>query len=225
MPLVPVKQLKNAIEKLTKWERTGKAFGFIKSVPDDDDSYIYEFFCASSVLKDLSKKHEIELVKNPAGKYVFPRNPADKAGYSRFSIKDLTTGNELFQFCLGTNIRISDCPGTTFAADISIQRKNAKIDPDERDVILIMDAKYKINKSKEIDVKIIREFARCVADFKVPKDAKKGLKFDKLISLNSNCLFTNGKAAAKHEIYCRKRFVTQVGRFDCDGRVIDVVGW
>jgi len=223
MAITYLKSLRNSIEKLSKWESTGKAFGFIDGVSDKNPDYIYEFFCAMKILKDLAKNHKIKLVPGQSG-FKFPQKPGDKVEWAKFLIQDKTTKKKLFQFCLGVKIKISASPLTTFGADISFQKANASNDPYETDMILIMDAKYKKKNDTKLDIGTIREFAQCVKDMNVPKGIRGLLQFNKLVDLQSNCLFTNGEGNALHKQYCKNNKLKQVGRFDCDGRTMDVIG-
>ena len=117
-----LKQLRKSIEKLSKWETSGKAFGFIKAVPNAKEDYIYEFFCAMKVLEDLSLSHGITLKCSPQNhSYKFPLKPGSKKNWARFLIMDKTNIIPIAQMCLGTEIKISSSPKTTFGSDISFQ--------------------------------------------------------------------------------------------------------
>lgn len=219
-----LKQLRKSIEKLSKWETSGKAFGFIKTVPDTKDNYIYEFFCAMKVLEDLSISHAITLEPSPHNRqYKFPLKPGSKKNWARFLIKDNKSAAPIAQLCLGTEIKISTSPKTTFGSDISFQTPSASEDPDEKEVILIMDAKYKSDSKKRMNISTIREFAQCVHDMDAPKAQKSTLKFTNLIGLDANCLFTNGLPDDKHESYCKQNKMKQVGTFDYNKKM-QVVG-
>jgi hypothetical protein len=221
MAIPYLRSLRNSIEKLSKWESSGEAFGFIDGVSNKNPDYIYEFYCAMRILNDLKTNHSIEIRQGNKG-YTFPQKPGNKADSAKFLIKNKRTKIVVAQFCLGTNIKLTPSPNTTFGADISLQRRNADDDPYDTDVILIMDAKYKKSKTSKLDIGTIREFAQCVRDMNAPK--RNPLKFDKLTQVNFNCLFTNGEALAQHMQYCKNNKLKQVGKFDCDRRTIDVIG-
>lgn len=223
MSLSYIKSLRESIGKLTKWESSGEAFGFIENVSNKNPDYIYEFFCAMSILKDLNKNQSIKLVKGKEG-YKFPRKPGRKEDWAKFLIREKGTRYVLFQFCLGTEIKISSSPLTSFGADISLQSHDAPDDPDDSHVILIMDGKYKKSITSKLDIGTIREFAKCVSDMDVPKRSRFKLQFDTLSELNANCLLTNGEGMKDHEQYCKNNKLKQVGRFDCDGKKIVIVG-
>lgn len=222
MAIAKVRQLRKSIEKLTKWESSGNAFGFIEGVSDNKVDYIYEFFCAIKILFDLNTHHNIRLCPGKKG-YQFPLKPGSKSEWAKFVItKDKRSREILYELCMGVAVKISSSPQTTFAADISIQHPNSD-DPDESHVVLIMDAKYKKSSKSTLDIGTIRAFAQCVRDMQVPKKID-GLKFNKLIDLASNCLFTNGELINDHELYCKNNKLKQVGRFDCGNRQMVVLG-
>lgn len=223
MAIAYLQTLRDSIEKLSEWESTREAFGFIENVPDTNPDYIYEFYCAMRILDDLSNNHIIEIKPGVEG-YKFPQNPGKKVNFAKFLIKNRDTRRVLFQFCLGVNIQLSASPLTTFGADISIHTSRSNDVPDESDIVLIMDAKYKQSKNTKLDISIIREFAQCIKDMKVPKDEIINLKFNRLMDLKGNCLITNGEGSLNHEQYCKNNTLKQVTRFDCDGRAMKVIG-
>jgi hypothetical protein len=223
MSKAKIKQLRTAIEKLSRWETTGNAFGFIELTKKPATDYIYEFYCAMRILKDLNRYQSIKIVDGGYG-YVFPRNPAPKTGWAKFLIREKGTRNTLFQFCLGTKINISSSPLTPFGADISLQKPDSPDDPDESHVIWIMDGKYKKSKTSKLDIGTVREFAKCVSDLEAPKRRRIRLQFDKLTDLNTNCLLTNGAGVLDHEQYCKNNHIKEVVSFDCDGRIMQIIG-
>jgi len=223
MSVSRVRQLRHSIRKLTRWDRSGEAFGYIEHGKKLQVDYIYEFYCAMRILKDLNTHQSIKIVKGNKG-YLFPRKPANKGDWAKFLIREKGTRNVLFQFCLGTEITISTSPLTKFGADISLQTKNAPDTPDESHVVWIMDGKYKKSNASKLDIGTIREFAKCVSDMDAPKRTIHNLKFDELGDLNTNCLLTNGECIEDHRQYCINNKLRQVGKFDCDGRVMVVVG-
>jgi len=162
-----INNLRTAIHSLSRWETSGKAFGYIQTVTDDKDDYIYEFFCAMKVLEDLSNNHRIVLKRGING-FVFPKKPGVKRMWARFVGYDSTGTTEQFQVCLGVKIKITASPLTTFGSDISIQQAGTSDDPYDSDILLIMDAKYKWENETVMDIGTIREFAQCVFDMNTP---------------------------------------------------------
>lgn len=219
-----IKQLKTTVKNLSTWESSGKAFGHINKIKNKYPDRLYEFYCYIRILEDLRVNYFVELIPGTR-KIIFPQKPAKKGqGWARFDLKDTKSGKTEFQVCFGTKVKLSASPKTTFAADISFQKSNAKDDPDESDVELIIDAKYKENKSTKLDIETIKEFAKSVHDFGVHAIKAKKIKFEKLKDIEVNCLLTNGETIDIHEQYCKNNCLQQVGRFDCDGRKFNVIG-
>ncbi len=216
-------QLKKSIETLSKWESSGKAFGYFEKIKNKKADRLYEFFCYMKIMDDLKNRYNIELVEDTNGK-IFPQSPAAKSGWSKFILKDKESGKVLFQVCFGTKIKLSTSPMTPFAADISFQKSTASDDPDENDVELIMDAKYKTDNLQSLEISTIREFAKCADDLGVSEAETALFEFDKLKALKGNCLLTNGRAINDHEQYCKNNKVKQVGSFDCNGGSFNVIG-
>lgn len=195
---------------VSKWTGSGSAFGHIDFKSKDD--YVYEFFCYVSILYDLKAHQDIRFVPG-IKKGLFPKKPANKdEGWARFDVFD-GAGNCVCQACAGTSIKLSDCPTTEFAPDISFQTPNASDDPDEREVVLVMDAKFK-DKKGSIDFALIKEFMAVVASLQVGiVPSSFGLQFEKFVQLKANCLISNGTVMKKHENFCKKTGIRQVGRF------------
>lgn len=217
-------QLRKSIENLSTWESSGKAFGHTDKIKNKYPDRLYEFYCYIRIIDDLRVNYSIKLIPGNR-KLLFPQKPAKKdQGWARFDLSDNISGKLLFQVCFGTKVKLSASPKTTFAADISFQKSNAKNDPDESDVEIIIDAKYKENKSTKLDIATIKEFAKSVHDFGVHAIKAKKIKFEKLKDIEVNCLLTNGETIDMHEQYCKNNCLQQVGRFDCDGRKFNVIG-
>jgi hypothetical protein len=221
MAITYLKSLRNAIEKLSKWESSGEAFGFIDSVSDRNPDYIYEFYCAMRILADIQRSHIIELKSGTKG-FRFPQKPGNKAEWAHFVIKNKKTKRFQAQFCLGINIKITSSPQTTFGADISFLKRTPGNNPHDIHVMHIMDAKYKKSSTSKLDIGTIREFAQCVRDMNAPK--RSPIQFKKLQQLKANCLFTNGQVVPDHLQYCKNRKLKQVGEFDHDKKVFNVIG-
>ncbi|OXA84955.1 hypothetical protein [Flavobacterium hercynium] len=225
MNLEDIKKLKVATEKLTKWETTGQAFGHfenIKSKPKGDN--IYEFFCCMKIIKDLQKNYNIELIPTSKGEYIFPESPAQKNGWAYFTIEPKNKTLNSYQICFGTNIKLSSSPKTTCAPDISFQGINSGNNPDENDVELIMDAKFKKNRDTKFSITTIREFATMIIDLKTDKALLTDIQFNDFKNMKSNCLISNGQVIDKHEQYCKNKNILQVGSFVYDNTKYDVIG-
>jgi len=217
-----LKQIHKLSEKLhfeSKWYDRNEPFGHTNN--DSEDDYIYEFYCYLKILKDLKTHYKIKYDKGNKG---FPTKPAKKEGYSKFLLLDKNSNNKLFQVCAGTKIikhngKVSD----TDAPDISFQKSDANDNPNYNDVLMIMDAKYKLNPSKKLTKPIIEQFATIVRDLKVENANTEPINFDNYKDLKGNCLITNGLAHKKKETYCKNNFIKQVEKFDI-GSTPNVIG-
>lgn len=217
-----IKDYRDAIKDLSQWRGSKEVFGYIDGDPGNKVDYIYEFYCGMCLLKDLSKQHRIVAHKRN-GKIVFPKKPGAKANYSYFKIYDKGGAKLLNQFCFGTKIFISGSPSTNFSSDLSIQKDNASDIPSDKDVVIILDAKYSTDKDSKLSVSTIREFAQCRSDMGTPKNSYNQLIFTDYNDLNSNCLITNCHTAEKHKQYCMNNKIKQIGKFDYD-QSFEVVG-
>jgi hypothetical protein len=229
MTKTQLRQLKKATQKLTRWESSGKAFGQYKMLESTANSNkgadkLYEFFCLMKILEDLQHNYDVALDPGTLTGKIFPQSPANKHGWPFFQIQNKTNHSESYQVCYGTNIKLSTAPQTTIAPDISVQSKHSTDDPDETMVELIMDAKFKYDDDKALSIEQIHAFMQRVAALQTVGAPMLSLVLHHLTGIKSNCLLTNGRGLAKQGQYCRNNGVKQVAEFDCDGRVMQVIG-
>lgn len=217
-----IRQLKEATEKLSKWESSGKIFGHIEKLSKKKTDRLYEFFCYIKVVYDLRKNYQI--VFEPGTKAgLFPLNPGGDNEWAKFLLIERNRKIPKFKICLGTEIVISSAPDTTVAPDISIQKAKTPSTPTEKDILMIFDAKYKYSASKTLDIGILREFAKCVDDLEVKDAASYRITFSDN-RLKGNCLLTNGSGIDKHRQYCINNKIKQVHGFDCGKKEPLVIG-
>ncbi len=225
MNLEDIKKLKTATEKLTKWETTGQAFGHFDNIKSTPKGYnIYEFFCCMRIVKDLQQHYNVKLIPSTRGNSIFPESPAPKNGWAYFEIRPKKLNVKSYQICFGSNIKLSSSPDTTCAPDISVQKINSSTDPDENEVELIMDAKFKKDRNTKFSISTIREFITMINDLQTNNATSIDLEFNLLTDLKANCLLSNGKVIAKHKQYCTNNKVIQVGTFVHDSPNFDVIG-
>lgn len=213
MTIKDIKKLKKETEKLTTWESSKQAFGHLKNIEIKSNDRIYEFYCLLRILADLRSQYNIKLIPGIKNNKIFPLAPAKKGGWSRFDILPKNRKRIAYQVCFGTNIKISISPQTTIAPDISFQNINATDDPDETMIYLVMDAKYKSDKSSSLDISLIREFKAIVSDLDITGANTTDLLFNSLKGLKANCLITNGKTVNSHKQYCINNGIKQIGDF------------
>ncbi len=215
-----IDQIRMAIEKLTEWDSSKKAFGHFETIDENAETTgkndrLYEFWCLMKILEDLSNNYNISVVPYDRSDHkIFPQSPAPKKRWSYFRIDSKENPGNGYQICYGTKIKLSYAPQTTFAADISVQRQDSTEDPDEEMVELIMDAKYKYRTDDTISFDLINDFMQRVHALNTADAEYTELNFNQLHYLKSNCLLTNGKGLPRHETYCIRYKIKQVERFD-----------
>jgi len=198
-----------AIGNISTWDGTGDVFGHLST--QDEDDYIYEFYCYIALLHDLNESQTVNFIVGHKNG-LFPKKPAlKKNGWARFDVEDVNNKYK-YQACSGTTIKLSTSK-TTISPDISFQSADASDDPDENDIVLVLDSKFTSRKGK-IDIATIREFVTIINDLEVTtgKDDLR-LAFDKLSDLKANCLISNGSVAKDHSDYCSQRNIRQIGKF------------
>lgn len=224
MNLEDIKKLKAATEKLTKWETTGQAFGHFENIKLKKPDRLYEFFCCMRIIEDLQEHYDVKIIPSSRGKYIFPESPAPKIGWTYFEIRPKKLNVKSYQICFGSNIKLSSSPDTTCAPDISIQKINSSTDPDENDVELIMDAKFKKDRDTKFSISTIREFITMINDLQTNRAASIDLEFNILTNIKANCLISNGKVIVKHQQYCSNNNLLQIGSFVHDSSTFHVIG-
>lgn len=224
-----LRQLKLATRKLTKWDSSEKSFGHFKVIEAKATNIkgadrIYEFYCLMKILEDLMANYKITLHPGTKTGKIFPEAPSPKKGWPYFIIEQKEGGDNKFQVCYGTKIKLSLAPKTTIAPDISIQKYNSTDDPNESMVELIMDAKFKYSNESALPIDQIHAFIQKVNALQTQAAASISLIFTTpMLNIKGNCLLTNGKALQNQNDYCRLNKIIQVEGFDI-GKTHRVVG-
>lgn len=209
--LKKIEKLAVIVRKKSEWYNSKRPFGHISSTIGKKD-YLYEFFCYLQILNDLNANYEIRYV--PKSK-LFPRKPGNKKDTPYFLIIDKTTSQPIYQVCAGVNITITKDTDYTIAPDISFQSHDASDNPTEKDVYLVMDAKYRSNPRKsKLAISDLREFHAILTDLNLISSSKRSLKTHKIDFVNFNCLITNGSGAEGKAYYCKNRNMKQVENFN-----------
>lgn len=205
----------NILSKISGWKKSAKPFGHVVGARKD---YVYEFWCCVKILQAIHACPN-QNVDIRFGRKKFPRATAPKdGGWSYFEIKD-DKGNVIHQVCTGTGISRSDAPRSVYHPDISIQSALSSLSPTEKDVEVIMDAKFQssFDKSDEpgcIPLHEINSFSHLVNVLKTTAADKSKLNFGKLKKLKGNCLLSNANTNGRHAKACEQDSVKQVGNFD-----------
>lgn len=230
MEKTQLRNLKAATKKLTQWGSSKKAFAHYQKIKKgvtektgDGAHNIYEFYCYLRILEDLRKNYKIRFKKGSITDKIFPESPVDKLGWPYFIIENKNKSSNKYQVCYGTKIKLSKAKNTTIAPDISFQKYDSTVDPDETMVELIMDAKFIYSYDKKISISRIHDFMQRVNALQTGNANSLHLDFDTLSNIKSNCLLTNGLTADDHIDYCKMFKIKQVGRFDVN-KTFNVAG-
>lgn len=156
-------------------------------------SVIYELYCLSRLLRNLSRHQDIQYVPGSGrGKNKFPKAPAKKKGRPRFVVRN--NGRTFCQICIGTGIEDPD--GHERHPDISFQKPNSPEAPNANHILMIWDAKYR----KSVDSRLVQGevavFSSWINLFRI-RDASLPIKLGRLGNLNSNILLTNGRPSTE----------------------------
>lgn len=196
----------------------------------DEDSkeaekdYIYEFYCYLSIIVDLKANYELAFVEGIGDfQFNFPRKAALKKGKPRFHASE--EGKLAFQICAGTKIKC-DYERENNHPDISFQLPTSTDDPTERDLIIIMDAKFSEDADARLSKTEFYKFGGITDVFDLRGTPKVPIKFNKLTELMGNCLITNAKAYAdKSDLKLSKRWaIKEVEHFFPGNRTVHVIG-
>lgn len=194
---------KKKLAPVTKWANSGDPFGHISSAKDD---YVYEVWCLTKILSALKTKYNVDF--QPSTKIAFPKKPRPLSeGWSYFILTHKATGMKT-QVSAGIKVKISMFKNYTIAPDIVFSKVIKSVDPTEKDVKLIMDAKFY---SKGLDIDDVRKFVLFVREIGCNKASR--FEFDTISDLNFNCLLTNSDVYKNQDDYCTGGGIKQVGNF------------
>lgn len=157
-----------------------------------ESNYVYEFYCYISLIIDLSDNYHIKFVEGKGKfRYKFPQAASSKKDKPKFEAYE--GGKGVFQICAGTNV---SCPiaSEDNNPDISFQYFDASDDPDQDDLIIIMDAKYKEDDDADLPKTEVYKFGLIVDLFELKSSPSITIKFNRFKNLVGNCLLTNGQS-------------------------------
>jgi len=184
------------------------------------ENYIYEFYCYISIIVDLMSKYEIRFVEGKGSfRYKFPQAAAEKRGKPRFEA--IKKGKLAFQICAGTKISC-EMDSEENHPDISFQRSSASESPTQKDLIFIIDAKYRENPNSSLSKDEVYKFATIVRLFGLNNSYDIQIEFDEYSGLKGNCLLTNGKAYsdAANTKFLKMSFIKEVESFYPGGKFL-----
>jgi len=204
--LEAIEQSAEYLNRISKWHTTGKPFGHIYNNPATD--YLYEFYCYLTFIQELSEENIIKINVSGGMKNNFPRNPAPKRnGWAKFEAFN-DEGEYICDICAGIIINHSQINNFSFGADISVQ--SPVIEPDEDDVFLIIEAKFK-SEGDSIQKNELELLASRKEIFNIPGITNilnlHGSSFEK------NSIVTNAQVSNHHAAFTRYKNIRQVGYF------------
>lgn len=177
------------LNSAAKWHASHLAINHVLS-SDEEGDYVYEFFVLMSILDNLTKTYQIKYKADPENRHHFPKKAASKENFPYF-IAHAEDGEEIFQICPGTSVRNKFDHSVN--ADISFQKAKTGINPTSNDLLLIIDAKHKVDDSKRITADDVKVFAIDVKNFEIPDDVYK-IEFEAPLDCIDKCaIITNAK--------------------------------
>ncbi|RPD40524.1 hypothetical protein [Chitinophaga barathri] len=220
-----IQQYASLLKKCSIWENSTEILAPVVGSQSSNvaNDYIYEFYCYICIIIDLSANYDISFIEgNGSFKFAFPKKAAIKSGKPRFHAS--VDGKLCFQICAGTLIR-SPYPIEKNHPDISFQTANASEDPDQNDLIMIMDAKFSEHPTSKLPKDEVYTFQSMVELFELRGQRKHHVEFDKLKDLEGNCLLTNARAHSDttNIALLRKWSIKEVENF-YPGRKCNVIG-
>lgn len=190
-----INEYSDLLKKGAKWETDDDPLAPVLSETDAwADDYIYEFYCYICLVIDLMNNYDLEFIKGVGkSEYKFPRKAALKKGKPRFHA--LENGELKFQICAGTKINCSIALEEDNNPDISFQKPDASENPNEDDIILIMDAKFKEDPKAVLPKSEVYKFITISYNlFNLKGAPSVPINFDRFADMLGNCLITNGQS-------------------------------
>ncbi|MCC6372291.1 MAG: hypothetical protein IT236_14910 [Bacteroidia bacterium] len=210
------------LNKASHWEHSKQTVGFIERA--NNDHYLYEFYCYIRIVSDLTANYTVKYVSGK-GKYPdkFPQAAAKKRLVPRFEIYDKKTDKKLFQICTGTKVK-SVHDFYNVHPDISFQKAHAGDEPENSDLLMVMDAKFKRQPDKRLPFDEITSFCELVNGiYGLQKKKLPELKFHRLKDILGNALLTNALAHNDNDTYISGRNIKEIEAFDV-GKIYRVKG-
>ncbi len=203
--------------KASHWHDSGKTVGYIERA--NKNCYVYEFYCYMRIIADLMNGYDVVYVPGKgADPHKFPQAAAEKNHVPRFDLLDKKTGKVLYQVCTGTRIG-TKYPGQNIHPDISFQTGNASDNPTWKDLLMIMDAKFKKNPGHKLPMDEVTSFCELVNNiFELNTSPIPKIKFNELRDIVGHALLTNGLAHNDDSKYVKSRKIKEVEFFDVGKR-------
>jgi hypothetical protein len=176
------------------------------------DDFLYELFILFELIYDLTSHYLVEYFEgNGTKQHNFPRKPANKEGWPKFTVWHKDDHVLLWQICAGT--KIADIHGKKRAPDITFQIATSSDTPNYQDLVLIWDAKYTMTSTTRIRPEDLSEFGRWLEIFGLRGATKPPIILSSLVLLVQNCLITSGNKSTEPDAECIRLDLREVYSF------------
>lgn len=207
-----IKRFSEKLELAATWNGSNKTVGYIERA--NKNNYVYEFYCYIRIIADLLREYKV--VYQPGkgmNPHKFPQAAAEKFNVPKFELLDRKTGETMYQVCTGTRIA-TKYPGQNIHPDISFQAGTASDEPTWKDLLMIMDAKFKMNPNDRLPMDEVTSFCELINIFELNKALLPEIKFNELKDIVGHALLTNGLAHNVDSKYVKSRKIKEVEFFD-----------
>lgn len=208
-----IKRFSQKLERASQWQRSKRSIGYIERAKQK--SYVYEFYCYIRIIADLKNNYKILYV--PGGGIdpnKFPKAAADKSNCPRFDLYDKKSNKHLYQICVGTKVK-SASTNKEVHPDITFQSWDAPNDPEEKHLLLMMDAKFKKNSNDSLPLDEILSFGGLVDKvYKLNTKTSPIIHFKELKDILGNTVLTNGKTHDSTDTLLKAYQIKEVEMFD-----------
>jgi hypothetical protein len=160
-----IKNYAKRLDSAARWHKSKLAVSHALS-SDEEGDYVYEFFVLLSILDNLTKSYKLRYKPDPFNRHHFPKASASKRNYPYFTAHQSGDDQETFQICPGTEV--VNKFGHSIHPDISFQKAKTGENPTSVDLIMIIDAKHKLDEATRITGDDVKVFAIDVKNFEIP---------------------------------------------------------
>jgi hypothetical protein len=215
-----IREYANRLKDAAKWHSSGEAISQIQK--DNKKDYVYEIYVYFRVLADLKKNYTLLYCPGANDNHYFPKKAGNKRNFPHFEIYEEGSADPKFQICAGTKVS-SPFKSETRAPDISFQKGDASNEPCQEDVLMIFDAKHKLNEDSKLPSDEVDVFIRATQLYKLDEKDLPNILFNELYELKGNCIITNAKAHSVDDAYVKNNKIKEVENFK-PGRNFNVKG-
>ena len=206
-----INQTADYLNKASRWYTYGQPFGHIDD--NNEDDYIYEFYCLLKIAEAVLNSDNITISLDTTGPKgtSFPQKPAEKEnGWAKFIITD--SKGIKYDLCGGIKVHHTLIKNYTAAPDISFQNSGTT-NPNEQDVFMIMDSKFKTANNACFEISELREFSQIIQDLNAYGQNELPFNLIAILGFHNNALITNKSPNGFQRAYSDTNGFVQVGKF------------